>query len=156
MSWEDILKEPPVNRDEAYNRMRGKIGQKMRPQVAKLSKKVDEMIRHATQMGHMNFWVKYMGDEHQGPTKNKIGIYYGDGDGIVRAIFYDTSDREYRFEEATRIIDNLYRIWKKESDAEVTLTKDPLMINIKMADDVEYDKSIETNIVDKPKRWWGK
>ena len=155
MSWEDILKEPPVNRDEAYDRMKGKIGKKMRPQVAKLSKKVDEMIRYATRLGHMNFWVKYEGNTYQGP-KNYISIWYGDGDGIVESHLYDNSDREYKFEEATTIIHNLYRIWKKESDAEVTLTKDPLMITIKMADDIEYDKSIETNIVDNPKGWWRK
>ena len=154
MSWEDTLKAPPVKRDEAYDRMTGKVGF-LAPQVGKLSGKVDMMIRYATQLGHMNFWVKYSGTNTG--TKNYIEIYYGDGDGIgANSRHWDNSDREYELEEATRIIDNLYRIWKKESDAEVTLTKDPLMITIKMADDVEYDKSIETNIIDKPKGWWGK
>ena len=150
MSWEDTLKAPPVTRDEAYKNMREDYKDKLgRPAVGQLSKQVDEMIKTFTKHGKLEYFVSW-----------KVG------DADIN-MFYD----EYRFNtghmwdafnirisSGDELMENLYRIWKKESDAEVTLTKDNdvTLLTIKLGDDVEYDNADEPTVDEPKKRWWKK
>jgi len=157
MNWKKILKAPPVKRDEAYKNMRedykNKIG---RPAVGQLAKDVDNMIKQFTKHGKLKYFVSWeVGDAN-------INMFYDEylfNTGNVWDAF------DIRTSSGADLMENLYRIWKKESDAEVTLTKDfddsrirnnIILLTIKLADDVEYDNTDEPND-DKPKkRWWRK
>tara|TARA_R110000824_G_scaffold72816_2_gene185578 strand:+ start:2221 stop:2712 length:492 start_codon:yes stop_codon:yes gene_type:complete len=163
MSWEDTLKAPPVKRDEAYKNMRGKyyknVGDEIDPtKVGDLAKKVDEMIKQYTEIGKLKYFVSWeVGGDN-------ISMYY-DENNFNTSHAWD--DFKVGLSKGYELMENLYRIWKKESDAEVTLTKekgrrgtarlnDVFILTIKLDDDVEYDNTDEPTVDEPKKRWWKK
>ena len=161
MNWKKILKAPPIDRGVAWKNMRESSHAYS---VSQLAKQVDEMIKYHTSLGKLKYFVTWDANE----LSNEIHMFYDENDYNTGNVWDEfevthwvgpkviTTQKKYIANRAMYLMENLYRIWKKESDADVTLTKenDVMLLTIKLADDVEYDNTDEPN-VDKPKkRWW--